>query len=224
MKQLLPESWARHLQGELESGYMSELFAFLEQRKATGKTICPGRDHWFSAFQETPFESVKVVILGQDPYHGAGQAHGLCFSVQAGFRIPPSLRNIYRELASDIDFQPPEHGCLSCWAQAGVLLLNSTLTVEEKNPGSHQEQGWERFTDAAIRALNEQRQGLVFMLWGNFAQSKAALIDVNRHLVLKTSHPSPLSARRGFSGFRHFSRANDYLTARADAPVDWSLE
>lgn len=224
MREMLPKSWRSYLGAELESDYMRELVTFLGEREARGQTIYPERGNWFAAFRETPFESVKVVILGQDPYHGPGQAHGLCFSVQTGFKIPPSLRNIYKELANDdIGFYPPGHGCLSSWAQAGVLLLNTTLTVEEKKPGSHQGKGWERFTDTAIRVLNENREGLVFMLWGNFAQSKAALIDSNRHLVLRTTHPSPLSAHRGFLGCRHFSKANNYLTANAYGPIDWSL-
>jgi uracil-DNA glycosylase len=224
MRKMLPKSWRSHLGAELESDYMRELFAFLGEREARGQTIYPERDNWFAAFRETPFKSVKVVIIGQDPYHGPGQAHGLCFSVQAGLKIPPSLRNIYKELANDdIGFYPPGHGCLSSWAQAGVLLLNTTLTVEEKKPGSHQGRGWERFTDTAIQVLSEQREGLVFMLWGNFAQSKAALIDSDRHLVLMTTHPSPLSAHRGFLGCQHFSKANNYLTGNAYGPIDWSL-
>jgi len=224
MEELLPKSWQKHLRGELESAYMHELFAFLDERQALGKRIYPQRHDWFTAFQHTPFESVKVVILGQDPYHGPGQAHGLCFSVLEGQKIPPSLRNIYKELVSDVGVQAPEHGCLSAWAHEGVLLLNTTMTVEEKKPGSHQGRGWEQFTDVVIRALSQQREGLVFMLWGNFAQSKAALIDADSHLLLKTTHPSPFSAHRGFIGCRHFSAANAYLNANDHRPVNWSLE
>ena len=223
MRQLLPEPWSRHLAGEFEQTYMSELCAFLDGRKAEGKTIYPAEENRFAAFNETPFESVKVVILGQDPYHGANQAHGLSFSVLPGQKIPPSLRNIYKELHADLGVEIPEHGCLSSWAKAGVLLLNATLTVEEKTPGSHQGQGWESFTDAAIRLLSEKREHLVFMLWGKFAHSKADLIDADRHLILKTTHPSPFSAHRGFLGSAHFSKANEYLIANGYDPINWSL-
>ncbi|ATX80633.1 Uracil-DNA glycosylase [Mariprofundus aestuarium] len=222
MSLVLSESWGRYLAGEFEQVYMSELVAFLDEQKAEGKIIYPAEENRFAAFNETPFESVKVVIIGQDPYHGANQAHGLSFSVLPGQKIPPSLRNIYKELNADLGIAAPEHGCLSSWAKAGVLLLNATLTVEERAPGSHQGRGWERFTDAAIRILSEKREHLVFMLWGNFAHSKADLIDVDRHLVLKSTHPSPFSAHRGFLGSAHFSKANAYLIANGYDPVDWS--
>jgi len=223
MNKQLTKSWEKHLAVQFEQPYMSDLFAFLDARKAAGKTIYPADQNWFAAFNETPFDKVKVVILGQDPYHGAGQAHGLSFSVLPDQKIPPSLRNIYKELDSDLGLKAPAHGCLSAWAEAGVLLLNATMTVEEKKPGSHQGRGWEQFTDAAIKSLSEKREHLVFMLWGNFAQSKAELIDAERHLVLKTTHPSPFSAHRGFLGCRHFSKANDYLIANGNDPIDWSL-
>ena len=223
MRQLRHESWSRVLSGEVEQSYMSELFGYLDSRMATGHIIYPERENWFAAFNETPFEQVKVVILGQDPYHGKHQAHGLSFSVLPGERVPPSLRNIYKELQSDLGIEPPGHGCLSGWAKAGVLLLNATLTVEEKKPGAHQGKGWEKFTDAAISALSHEREHLVFMLWGSFAQSKASLINSDKHLILTAPHPSPLSAHRGFLGCRHFSLANAYLVANGKARVDWSL-
>ena len=185
--------------------------------------IYPAASNWFAAFDQTPFDRVKVVILGQDPYHGPGQAHGLCFSVLAGVTVPPSLRNMYQELQSDTGFIPPGHGCLSHWAEQGVLLLNATLTVEQANAGAHQGKGWEQFTDRAIQALNSKRERLVFLLWGSYAQKKGAFIDVDRHLVLKAPHPSPLSAHRGFLGCKHFSKANRYLQETGQVPIDWQL-
>jgi len=223
MKQLLSESWIRHLTDELEKPYISELVNFLAEQEAAGRVIYPARENWFAAFDATAVEDVKVVILGQDPYHGAGQAHGLSFSVLPGQKIPPSLRNIYKELQSDLNLETPDHGCLDAWASAGVLLLNATMTVEQKKPGSHQGQGWEQFTDAVIRCLSAERENIVFMLWGNFAQSKAELIDADRHLILKAAHPSPFSAHRGFLGCHHFSSANAYLSEHGKSPVDWSL-
>lgn len=223
MMTALSGSWQQALADELSKPYMEELFAFIAQRQAAGKTIYPEPENWFAAFEATPLQAVKVVILGQDPYHGPGQAHGLSFSVQPGERIPPSLRNIYKELNSDLAIETPAHGCLLDWAREGVLLLNATLTVEEKSPGAHQGQGWERFTDSVITLLSERREHLVFMLWGSYAQSKAGLIDDGRHLVLKAVHPSPLSAHRGFLGCRHFSRANDYLVANGCEPVEWRI-
>jgi len=223
MKQRLSESWERALAGELEKPYAADLFAFLETERAAGKTIYPSQENCFAAFDATAFDDVKVVILGQDPYHGAGQAHGLSFSVQPGQKIPPSLRNIYKELQSDLGIAIPDHGCLSAWARAGVLLLNATMTVEEKKPASHQGRGWERFTDAVIRGLSDKREQIVFMLWGNFAQSKADLIDHQRHMILASAHPSPFSAHRGFLGCHHFSKANAYLTEHGKTPIDWSL-
>jgi len=166
---------------------------------------------------------VRVVILGQDPYHGPGQAHGLCFSVLPGIKVPPSLANIYKELQADLDLVPPGHGCLTSWAEQGVLLLNATLTVEQADAGAHQGKGWEQFTDRAIRALNDQREGIVFLLWGSYAQKKGAFIDQSRHLVLKSVHPSPLSAYRGFLGCKHFSKTNKFLQQQGGAPIDWQL-
>jgi len=224
MQQQLPQSWRTHLADELGQPYMTGLRTFLESRKKDGATIYPAEKHWFAAFHATAFDDVKVVILGQDPYHGAGQAHGLSFSVLEGKKIPPSLRNIYKELQADLNIEKPEHGCLTAWAKAGVLLLNATMTVEEKKPGSHQGRGWESFTDAVISRLSAERQHIVFMLWGNFAQSKAELIDADRHLILKTTHPSPFSAHRGFLGCGHFSKANAYLESHGLTAVDWSLQ
>ncbi|TNE83292.1 MAG: uracil-DNA glycosylase, partial [Gammaproteobacteria bacterium] len=219
----LHPSWLSVLGEEFEKPYMHTLKAFLAEQKKQGKVIFPVGSNWFAAFDHTPFDEVKVVILGQDPYHGPQQAHGLCFSVLPGVAIPPSLRNMYQELHSDLGIPPADHGCLTHWADQGVLLLNATLTVEQGNAGAHQGKGWEEFTDAAIRALNTQREGLVFMLWGSYAQKKGAFIDTRRHLVLKAPHPSPLSAHRGFFGCRHFSKANAYLEQRGVEPIDWQL-
>ena len=202
---------------------MQALSAFLRQRRAAGARIHPSPEHIFAAFDATPFDAVKVVILGQDPYHGPGQAHGLCFSVLPGVPVPPSLANIYKELQSDVGFARPDHGWLMPWAMRGVLLLNSVLTVEEGRAGSHQGRGWEGFTDHVIETLNREREGLVFLLWGSYAQAKGKVIDGRRHRVLKAPHPSPLSAHRGFLGCRHFSQANDYLARRGTTTVDWSL-
>lgn len=202
---------------------MAELKAFLLQEKQRGKVIYPAGKEWFAALNSTPFDRVKAVILGQDPYHGPDQAHGLSFSVRPGVRIPPSLQNIFRELHSDLDIPLPSHGYLNHWAEQGVLLLNATLTVEQGRAGAHQGRGWERFTDRAIECLNREREGLVFLLWGSYAQKKGAIIDTKRHLVLKAPHPSPLSAHRGFFGSRHFSRTNAWLIERGEKPIDWSL-
>ena len=200
------------LGGEFDQPYMQQLRQFLQQQKSAGKVIYPPGSQWFAAFNSTPFDQVRVVILGQDPYHGPNQAHGLCFSVVPGVKVPPSLANIYKEQADDLGLvQPPAHGCLTSWAQQGVLLLNATLTVEQADAGAHQGKGWEQFTDSAIRALNDQRRGIVFLLWGSYAQKKGAFIDQSRHLVLKSVHPSPLSAYRGFLGCKHFSATNQYL-------------
>ena len=212
--------WKAVLNDEFQHEYFAQLKAFLLNEKRQ-YTIYPPGNKIFEAFNSTPFDQVKVVVLGQDPYHGPGQAHGLCFSVQHGVAIPPSLRNIYKELHSDLCIAPPPHGHLARWASQGVLLLNATLTVRAGCAGSHQKQGWERFTDAAIAALSAQRQHIVFMLWGSYAQSKAALIDPQRHCVLTAPHPSPLSASRGFLGCGHFSKANAYLQQHGIAPVDW---
>jgi uracil-DNA glycosylase len=202
---------------------MLALRAFLLQRKQLGSVIYPPGSQIFSALDHTPFDKVKVVILGQDPYHGAGQSHGLCFSVQAGVPTPPSLQNIFKELANDLAIRQPLHGCLLSWAEQGVLLLNSVLTVEAAQAGSHQGKGWEIFTDRIIQALNQRREHLVFLLWGSYAQKKGALIDRNKHLVLQSPHPSPLSAHRGFFGNHHFSRTNDYLVEHGASPINWQL-
>ncbi|WP_287596523.1 uracil-DNA glycosylase [Thermomonas sp.] len=219
----LEPSWKARVGEWFAREDMRALSAFLRQRKAAGARIYPpGRDI-FAAFDATPFDTVKVVILGQDPYHGAGQAHGLCFSVPPGVPVPPSLLNIYKELERDTGFLRPDHGCLLPWAQRGVLLLNSVLTVEDGKPGSHQGRGWEGFTDHVVDVLNREREGLVFLLWGSYAQKKGAVIDGRRHRVLKAPHPSPLSAHRGFLGCGHFSAANQYLARCGKTPIDWSL-
>nr|CAD6601450.1 uracil-DNA glycosylase [Rhizobium sp. Khangiran2] len=219
----LEESWRQALAPEFGDPYMSELRRFLMSEKEAGKRIFPKGGEYFRALDLTPLDQVKVVILGQDPYHGAGQAHGLCFSVQPGVRIPPSLANIYKELQSDLGISPASHGFLEHWARQGVLLLNSVLTVEEARAASHQGRGWERFTDAVIRAVNDRCDGVVFLLWGSYAQKKAAFVDRDRHLVLRAPHPSPLSAHNGFFGSRHFSQANAFLVSRGKQPIDWKL-
>lgn len=202
---------------------MQSLADFLHQEKRNHRVIYPPGAEIFNALRLTGFDRVKVVILGQDPYHGPNQAHGLCFSVQSGVPVPPSLVNIFKEINSDLGLQPPAHGCLLQWAQQGVLLLNAVLTVEKSKAGSHQGKGWESFTDAIIDALDRQREGIVFLLWGSYAQKKGRLIDRQRHCVLQSPHPSPLSAHRGFIGCRHFSRANDYLASNLQQPIDWKL-
>ncbi|MBC7150798.1 MAG: uracil-DNA glycosylase [Rhizobium sp.] len=219
----LEDSWKAVLGGEFTRPYMQQLREFLIAEKGDGKRIFPKGTEYFRALDLTPLGRVRVVILGQDPYHGAGQAHGLCFSVQPGVRIPPSLVNIYKELQSDLGIPPASHGFLESWARQGVLLLNSVLTVEEARAGAHQGRGWERFTDAVIRAVNDECENVVFMLWGSYAQKKAAFVDTKRHLVLKAPHPSPLSAHNGFFGCRHFSKANDFLVSRGLDPIDWRL-
>ena len=219
----LDPSWLVKLEDQFQLPYMVKLKQFLQAQKKAGKTIYPSGSNWFAAFDSTPFDQVKVVIIGQDPYHGDKQAHGLCFSVLPGVDIPPSLRNIFRELQQDCGIQPPQHGCLRGWAAQGVFLLNATLTVERGLAGSHQGQGWEQFTDRVIQLLNDERRGLVFMLWGSYAQKKGAIIDTDKHLVLKAPHPSPLSAHRGFLGCGHFSKANQYLKEQGLEPVDWQV-
>lgn len=217
----LHSSWLNYLASEFEEDYMRELRQFLVDEKKAGKIIYPQGDFIFNALNTTPFDQVKVVIIGQDPYHGPGQAHGLSFSVPAGVRHPPSLQNIFKEMQSDLTKSPPESGDLTRWAQQGVLLLNAVLTVEHKNAGSHAGRGWERFTDAVIGLLNEKSDHIVFMLWGSYAQKKGALIDTKRHCVLKAVHPSPLSAHRGFFGCQHFSKANHYLESNGKASIEW---
>ena len=219
----LHPQWREAIGDEFEKDYMQSLREFLIQRKQQGAVIYPPTQQWFSALNSTPFEDVRVVILGQDPYHGAGQAHGLCFSVTPGIKVPPSLVNIYKEIKSDLGIDQPDHGCLISWAQQGVLLLNATLTVEEASAGAHQGKGWEQFTDQIIKTVNQQRQSVVFMLWGSYAKKKSAMIDSSRHLILKSVHPSPLSAYRGFFGCGHFSAANRYLEQQSLEPIDWQL-
>lgn len=219
----LEESWKTALAGEFASPYMAELRRFLQAEKEAGKRIFPPGSDWFRALDLTPLDDVRVVILGQDPYHGAGQAHGLCFSVRPGVRVPPSLVNIYKELAADLAIPPARHGFLESWAKQGVLMLNAVLTVEEARAAAHQGRGWERFTDAVIRLVNARCEHVVFILWGAYAQKKAAFVDQRRHLVLKSAHPSPLSAHNGFLGSRPFSRANAYLVSNGREPIDWTL-
>lgn len=219
----LDTSWQAVLGAEFDKPYMSSLKSFLQQEKAAGKTIFPPGPLIFNAFNHTPFDKVRVVIIGQDPYHGPGQAHGLSFSVQAGVALPPSLLNIFKEIQSDLGIRMSGSGDLTPWADQGVLLLNATLTVEMANAGSHQNRGWEIFTDAAIAALNAQREGLVFVLWGSYAQKKGAMIDPGKHLILKSVHPSPLSAHRGFFGTHQFSKINEYLVSRGEPPIHWQL-
>lgn len=219
----LEPGWKARLAGEFEAPYLQQLRAFLVAERQAGKVLYPAASNLFAALDATPFEQVKVVILGQDPYHGPGQAHGLCFSVLPGTPPPPSLQNIFAELQRDLGIARPDHGCLLPWARQGVLLLNAVLSVEQGCAGSHQGRGWERFTDRIVRCLSDEREGLVFLLWGSHAQAKGRAIDGRRHLVLKAPHPSPLSAHRGFIGCGHFSAANAHLQARGLAPIDWSL-
>jgi len=221
----LEASWLHILKGEFEQPYMLKLKEFLRNEKAAGQVIYPKGSNIFNAFNTTPLDDVKVVILGQDPYHGPNQAHGLSFSVQKGVDIPPSLRNIYKELQTDIPgFVIPKHGDLTEWAQQGVLLLNATLTVQAANAGSHQKKGWELFTDTVIKKISDEKQGVVFILWGNYAQSKSALIDAAKHLVIRSTHPSPLAVSRGgFFGSRPFSKTNDYLVKQGKKPIDWQI-
>ncbi len=219
----LEASWREALAEEFASPYMAALRAFLRDEMAAGKQIFPKGGEYFRALDLTPVDRVRVVILGQDPYHGPGQAHGLCFSVKPGVRIPPSLNNIYKELEADLGIPRPGHGFLESWARQGVLMLNAVLTVEAGRAAAHQGRGWERFTDAVIGRVNELPRPVVFMLWGSYAQKKAAFVDGARHLVLKSPHPSPLSAHAGFFGNRHFSQCNAFLEANGEAPIDWQL-
>ncbi|UHQ23138.1 uracil-DNA glycosylase [Lysobacter sp. 5GHs7-4] len=219
----LEPSWKARVGDWFAREDMRALSAFLRERKAAGARIYPPGPQIFAAFDATPFDRVKVVVLGQDPYHGPGQAHGLCFSVQPGVPVPPSLQNIYKEIHRDLGLPHPDHGYLMAWAHQGVLLLNAVLTVEDGRAGSHQGKGWEGFTDHVVDTLNRERDGLVFLLWGSYAQAKGKVIDPRRHRVLKAPHPSPLSAHRGFIGCGHFSAANEYLSRQGQAPIDWSL-
>ncbi|HBT57088.1 uracil-DNA glycosylase [Halopseudomonas aestusnigri] len=220
--QLKPD-WLDALQGEFAQPYMQQLRDFLQAEKAAGKAIFPPGALIFNALNSTPLDKVRVVIIGQDPYHGPGQAHGLSFSVPPGVRTPPSLRNIFKEINRDLGLPIPQHGCLQSWAEQGVLLLNAVLTVEQGQAGSHARRGWERFTSRVIELVNERCEHCVFLLWGSYAQRKGEQIDRTRHCVLTSVHPSPLSAHRGFIGNGHFSAANDYLVSNGLAPIDWSL-
>ncbi len=217
----IEQSWKDVLASEFEKDYFKKLTDFVRGEYLSGKTIYPDAKNIFNAFNLCPLSDVKVVIIGQDPYHEPGQAHGLCFSVQNGVAIPPSLINIYKEIESDIGHKSITNGDLSPWARQGVLLLNSTLTVQAHDAASHAGRGWEEFTDAVIRAVNENQKNVVYMLWGSFAQKKAGFVDTKNNLILKSAHPSPLSAYRGFFGNHHFSKANEYLVQNGKAPIDW---
>ncbi|PKV62773.1 uracil-DNA glycosylase [Pontibacter ramchanderi] len=216
----IEESWQKILQEEFEKPYFKNLVSFVKDEYTSQKVYPPG-NQIFNAFEHCPFDKVKVVILGQDPYHGPNQANGLAFSVKDGVRIPPSLINIFKEIKNDLGKDLPATGNLERWADQGVLLLNATLTVRAGDAGSHQKKGWEEFTDAVVRKVNDLKEGVVFMLWGAYAQKKGAFIDVRKHLVLKAAHPSPFAADRGFFGTHHFSKANEYLKAQGKEPIDW---
>ncbi|UOF00762.1 uracil-DNA glycosylase [Bdellovibrio reynosensis] len=219
----LDNSWKKRLHGEFATEKMQKLKTFLATEYKAGKIIYPQNDEYFAALNLTPFDRVKVVVVGQDPYHGPGQAHGLSFSVRDGVRFPPSLQNIFKELRSDLGIELPQSGSLVKWAKQGVLLLNAVLTVEDGKAAAHQGKGWEEFTDKIIHALNEEREHVVFILWGAYAQKKGSFIDRNRHLVIETVHPSPLSAHRGFFGTKPFSKTNDYLRSHGIQAIDWDL-
>ncbi len=221
--QTLHNDWKTALKGEFSAPYMKQLTSFLDTEKAAEKIIFPSEEQYFHALNLTPPDKIRAVILGQDPYHGDGQAHGLAFSVNNNIRIPPSLRNIYKELQSDIGIAPAQHGCLDGWAKQGVLLLNTVLTVERGLAASHQGHGWEAFTDAIIGHINALNQPIVFMLWGSHAQKKSALLNNPNHLILKAPHPSPLSAHRGFFGCKHFSQANAFLHEHGGSEIDWRV-
>lgn len=219
----IEESWKEVLREEFDKTYFQHIITFLKTEKASGKIIYPPGPLFFNAFEKTPFSNVKVVILGQDPYHNKGQAHGLSFSVPDGITKPPSLINIFKELKSDLGISVSENGNLEKWATQGVLLLNASLSVRQNEPGSHSQIGWLQFTDAVIKIISEQKEGVIFLLWGKFAQEKQSLIDETKHFVLKAAHPSPFSADKGFFGCRHFSRTNDLLMKQHKAPIDWKL-
>ena len=219
----LDPSWLKVLQPQFEAPYMQELRSFLVKEREAGKQIFPKGSEWFHALDATPLDKVRAVILGQDPYHNDGQAHGLCFSVKPGVQTPPSLVNIYKEMQADLGFPPPRHGHLEHWAQQGVLMLNAVLTVEAHRAASHQGKGWEKFTDEIIRQVNSLDRPVVFILWGSYAQKKASFVDATRHLVIKSAHPSPLSAHNGFFGSKPFSRANAFLRAQGQPEIDWKL-
>lgn len=220
------ESWKAVLKDCFEDNSFEDLVAFIKERRSEGAIIYPPGSLIFNAFNSTPLQNVKVVILGQDPYHGPGEAHGLCFSVQRGIRIPPSLRNIFKELKDDLGIEIPAHGDLSKWASEGVFLLNAILTVEHKSPASHKDKGWEQFTDAVIRKISDERESVVFILWGAFARSKAALIDTNKHLIIEAPHPAAevyAGGKAGFFASKPFSRANKFLKEKGLSPIDWSI-
>jgi uracil-DNA glycosylase len=219
----IDQSWKEVLKDEFQKPYFSHIKEFLTQEKNNGKIIFPKGPDIFNAFNQTPFDNVKVVILGQDPYHGVGEAHGLCFSVQKWVRNPPSLQNIFKEIESDLGIPRPAMGDLTKWANQGVFLLNASLTVRKDEANSHKDIWWQTFTDAVIKKLSDKKSGLVFLLWGAYAQSKEALIDTSKHTIFKAVHPSPLSAHRGFMGCKHFSKTNEVLTKQWDTPIDWSL-
>jgi uracil-DNA glycosylase len=220
----LEPSWLEVLHDEFEKDYMIRLRSFLKQEKDAGYKIYPKGTDIFNAFKHTPFDELKVVILGQDPYHGVNQAHGLSFSVQKGITTPPSLRNIYKELTTDIPgFKTPTHGDLTEWAEQGVLLLNATLTVRDSSPASHQKKGWEEFTDKVIKTISDKKEGIIFILWGSYAQAKAELIDKTKHFIIKSPHPSPFSADRGFFGSKPFSKTNEILIKEGKTPIDWQI-
>jgi len=217
------ESWKQHLFDEFQQPYFHALRSFLKTEKQQDQEVFPSGERIFAAFDTTPFDAVKVVIIGQDPYHGPGQANGLCFSVNPDVDVPPSLKNIFKEIHSDLELPIPDHGDLTSWAEQGVLLLNATLTVRARTAGSHQKKGWESFTDSVIHLIDEQHSGVVFLLWGNYAKKKAEFINTERHHVLSSAHPSPLAASKGFFGCKHFSQANDLLTAQGKDPIDWAI-
>jgi uracil-DNA glycosylase len=224
MAKALEPGWLEILKDEFDKDYMVKLREFLKEEKESGRTVYPKNGDIFNAFNTTPFNELKVVILGQDPYHGANQAHGLSFSVQKGINPPPSLKNIYKELQADIPgFVIPTHGDLTEWAKQGVLLLNATLTVGAGSPGSHQKKGWEIFTDTVIKKISEEKEGIVFILWGKFAQNKAELIDPKKHFILKAAHPSPYSADSGFFGSKPFSKTNEILEKQGKKRIDWQI-
>lgn len=223
IKPLIEQSWKAELEKEFNSPYFTQLKEFLVEEKKSGKRLYPKGSKIFSAFDHTPFDKVKVVLLGQDPYHGPGQAHGLCFSVPDGIAPPPSLINIFKELKTDLGIEIPQNGNLESWADQGVLLMNATLTVRANEPGSHQNKGWEQFTDAVIQKLSAKKSGLVFLLWGKYAQAKESLIDKTKHFILKAPHPSPFSAHSGFLGCRHFSKTNELLRQQGLTEINWRL-
>jgi uracil-DNA glycosylase len=219
----LNSAWLAHLESEFSQDYMQNLRQFLRNEKSQGKQIFPPGEQIFNALNTTPLGRVKVVILGQDPYHGPGQAHGLCFSVLPGVAVPPSLKNIFKELKADLGVPTPSHGYLQSWAEQGVLLLNAVLTVEKAMAASHQGKGWEQFTDKVVEVVNQNKEQVVFLLWGSYAQKKGLIIDRKRHNVLQSTHPSPLSAYRGFLGCQHFSQVNQYLEKTGQKPINWAL-